>query len=87
MKKILLIYNFPQKKDSVRIKFNRAIFKYKTQSHGGKYQKLTNGVLSKFEKPARSCVIFNENKINDVKQVCHQFGINAKFYQIRKITD
>lgn len=85
MVEILMIYQIPDGKDSIRISFNRKIFKYNIQSHSGKYQKKSQGLLSVFEKPTRSCVIFESKYLEKVRKICKDFGIHTSFYEVKKL--
>jgi hypothetical protein len=87
MKKILMIYNIPQGKDSTRISFNREMFDYRIQTNNGKYDKTSNGLLKNCEKPVRSTVIFDYNLLEPVKKICEKYKISTKFYEIIKIQD
>ena len=49
-----MIYNIPNGNHSTRISFNRELFNYRIQSNNGKYDKKTEGVLKKYEKPIRN---------------------------------
>jgi len=69
-------------KDSERIKINRKLFQYKIQSHKGKYQKTTKGILTNYEKPTRSVVIFNKTKLSPVKKLIEENKIKHKLYEI-----
>jgi hypothetical protein len=85
MNKILMIYNIPKGDDIIRITFNRQLFKYNIQSHKGKYANKSNGILLKYEKPVRSCVIFEKEKLEEVKRLCQKLSIKSKFYQIKDL--
>lgn len=87
MNKILMIYSIPNGNHSTRISFNRELFDYRIQSNNGKYDKKTEGVLKKYEKPVRSTVIFEKNKLEKVKKICTKFEIISKFYTIKEIKD
>ncbi len=80
-----MIYSIPEGKDSLRITFNRKLFNYNVQSHLGKYRKTSQGILSEYEKPVRSVVIFNQKKLTEVKKLCSVLFIDAKFFLIKKI--
>ena len=80
-----MIYHIPNGNDALRIKFNRELFSYKTQSHLGKYVRFTKGILTNYNKPIRSCVIFNQKKIQEVQKLCKKMKINASFFKIEKI--
>ena len=83
MNKILMIYNIPEGDDITRITFNRQLFNYNIQSHKGKYQKKSKGILTNYEKPVRSCVIFDKEKLEQVKKLCKKLDIRTKFYEIK----
>ena len=85
MTKIMMIYSIPEGKDALRITFNRKLFNYNLQSHEGKYKKKSQGILTDYEKPLRSVVIFDKNKLTAVKALCFQLSIDAKFYIIKEI--
>ncbi|MFH0875763.1 MAG: hypothetical protein V1859_07535 [archaeon] len=85
MAKIMMIYSIPDGKDAIRITFNRKLFNYNLQSHEGKYKKKSQGILSKYEKPLRSVVIFDKDKLAAVEVLCSQLSIDAKFYLIKEI--
>ena len=80
-KKILMIYNL-NGKDSERIKLNRKLFQYKTKSHKGKYETISNGILKEYEKPVRSVVIFDKTILNKVKKIVAETNIICKIYEI-----
>lgn len=80
-KKILMIYDL-KGKDSERIKINRKLFQYKIQSHKGKYQKMTKGILTNYEKPTRSVVIFDKTKLLQVKKLIEENKIKHILYEI-----
>lgn len=84
MKEILMIYNIPEGDDTTRIAFNRKLFSYNVQSHSGKYKRKSKGILLKYEKPIRSCVIFENKYLNDVKKLCRSLKIQSIFYQIKE---
>lgn len=79
--KVIMIYNMDGK-DSERIKFNRRLFQYKTQSHKGKYETISKGVLKEYEKPVRSVVIFDKTILNKVKKIAAELKISCKIYEI-----
>ncbi len=87
MAKILMIYHIPDGNASIRISFNRRLLCYRVQSNSGKFDKKTQGILKKYEKPVRSTLIFNNNKYEDVKKLCVDFKIKSKFYEIKEIID
>ena len=86
MTKILMIYSIPKGNDVTRIAFNRKLFNYNLQTHKGRYKSTTKGILEEFEKPIRSCVIFQEKNLSKVKNLCEQFKIIAHFYEIKKLS-
>lgn len=71
-------------RDSERIRFNRRLFQYKVQSHKGKYQSTSKGILIKYEKPVRSVVVFNKKDLAKVKKVVQEFRVAHKLYEINK---
>lgn len=83
MKKIVMIYNL-NGKDSDRIRFNRKLFYYKLQSHKGKYQTKSKGILKNYEKPVRSVVIFENKYLNNVKKLLNEYKIYHKLYYIQR---
>lgn len=87
MAKVMMVYAIPKGNSSVRISFNRKLFNYKRQSHKGKYKKKTEGVLKEFERPTKSCIIFDEEYLLNVDSICEQFKIRRIFYNVilRKI--
>ena len=87
MAEILMIYQIPNGNDSTRISFNRSLFCYRIQSNKGKYDKQSQGILTKFKKPVRSTVIFNREKLDSVRKICKKYNINATFYKIQEIMD
>ena len=82
----LMIYQIPQGNAIKRITLNRKLFAYNTQSHKGKYKKKSNGLLEKYEKPTRSCVIFANEHTPKVKELCKKLAISIKLYKITQIT-
>lgn len=58
------------------------MFQYKTQSHKGKYKKTTKGILTIYEKPTRSVVIFNKTKLPQIKKLIEENNIKHKLYEI-----
>ena len=80
-----MIYQIPKGDASTRISFNRKLFPYRVQGNSGKFDKKTTGILQNYEKPVRSCVIFDSDKINSVKKLCHNFKISAKFYKVEEL--
>lgn len=85
MVKILMIYKIPNADSIKRIQFNRKLFKYNMQINSGKRSVKTNGILSEFEKPIKSCVIFNKKYLEEVKELCKKYKIIYEMYQIKKI--
>jgi hypothetical protein len=82
-----MIYTIPKGNDSIRISFNRKLFCYRMQANSGKFDKKTKGILENYEKPIRSTIIFEKNKLTKVKELCQKFNIDSKFYEIRKISN
>jgi len=82
MAKIMMIYAIPKGDSSVRISFNRKLFNYRIQSHKGKYKNKTKGVLKEFERPTKSCIVFDEEYLFSVNSVCEQFKIRRIFYNV-----
>ena len=80
-----MIYAIPNGDDATRITFNRKLFNYNIQSHRGKYSRKSSGILSEYEKPTRSCVIFSGNFLQNVKNLCKNMKIKATFYEIKKL--
>lgn len=80
-KKALMIYNL-NGKDSKRIKLNRILFQYKNQSHQGKYETISKGILKEYEKPVRSVVIFDKTNLNKVKRIMMELKLSCKIYEI-----
>jgi len=87
MRRILMIYAIPKGNSILRISFNRRLFDYNIQSHSGRYKKKSKGILTEYEKPTRSCVIFNEENLENVRNLCIELSIEAKFYEIKRLTD
>lgn len=85
MKQIMLIYNF-KGNDSQRIKFNRKLLNYNTQSHEGKYKKKTKGILKQYQKPTRSLIIFPKNNLKQIKEILTEFKIDYTLYEIKQLT-
>jgi len=81
----MMIYSIPKGDSTLRINFNRKLFAYNVQSHKGKYQRKTNGILSKVEKPTKSCVIFDRKYLNKVKELCNNLKISYNLYLIKKL--
>lgn len=85
MTEVMMIYQIPDGKDSLRISFNRKVFNYNIQSHSGKYQKKSQGLLSIFEKPTRSCVIFEGKYLPKIRKICQELGIQSNFYEVKRL--
>ena len=81
-----MIYQIPKGDASTRISFNRKLFPYRVQGNNGKFDKKTTGILQKYEKPIRSCVIFDKSKLTLVKNLCLKFKIEAQFYKVEHIS-
>jgi len=81
----MIIYSIPKGDSVLRINFNRKLFSYNIQSHKGKYKRKTEGILKKYEKPIKSCVIFNKIHLKDIRKLCKNTGINYKLYEIKKL--
>ena len=82
-KKVIMIYDL-EGEDSKRIRFNRELFQYKIQSHKGKYNTLSNGVLKNYEKLAKSIVIFDKGFLSKVIKIIKKFGVSCRLYEINK---
>jgi len=82
----MMIYSIPKGDSIIRINFNRKLFDYNVQSHRGKYKRKTKGILSKVDKPAKSCVIFDRRCLKDVKKLCEEFKIDFKLYLVKTLT-
>lgn len=80
----MLIYNF-KGNDSQRIKFNRKLLNYNTQSHKGKYKKKTKGILQQYQKPTRSLIIFQKNNLKKIKKILTEFKIDYALYEIKQL--
>ncbi len=78
-----MIYNL-NGKDSSRISFNRKLFNYRLQSHKGKYQTTSKGILKNHEKPIRSVIIFENKYLNKVRKLLNEYKIFYKLYQIQR---
>ena len=78
-----MIYSIGE--DTKRITFNRKLFSYKIQSHAGKYKYLSKGILTQYEKPLRSVIIFDKEKLLETKKLCKKFNVEVKFYEIAEI--
>jgi len=85
MEQVMLIYNF-KGNDSERIKFNRKLLNYNTQSHKGKYKKKTEGILKQYQRPARSLIIFQKNDLEKIKKILTEFKIDYTLYEIKQLT-
>ncbi len=79
-----MIYSFGD--DAKRITFNRKLFSYNIQSHTGKYKYQSKGILTQYEKPLRSVIIFDKKKLVSTRKLCHKFNVGAKFYEITEIS-
>ncbi len=79
-----MIYSIGE--DAKRISFNRKLFSYNIQSHAGKYKYKSKGILTQYEKPLRSVVIFDKEKLRETKNLCKKFNVEVKFYEIIKIS-
>ena len=84
MTKILMIYSIGE--DTKRIAFNRKLFSYKIQSHAGKYKYKSKGILTQYEKPLRSVIIFDKEKLVETRKLCKRMNIEVKFYEITVIS-
>lgn len=80
-----MIYHIPKGNASTRISFNRKLFCYRVQSNSGKFDKKTEGILKKYEKPIRSTIIFEKNKYSKVRKLCDEYKIKSRFYEIKEI--
>lgn len=80
-----MLYSIPEGNSSLRISFNRKLFPYRMQTHKGKYDKKTNGILTEFRRPINCVVIFPKKNLESVKKLCEEFKINAEFYVGKKI--
>ena len=85
MQKIMMIYAIPKGNDATRITFNRKLLNYNLQSHRGRYVRKSTGILSDYQKPTRSCIIFDMQFLEKVEELCKSMKIDATFYQIKKI--
>ena len=81
-----MIYSIPKADKKIRVQFVRELYNYEIKSHQGKYTHKTKGILDKFRKPANACIIFNINKMKDVKKLCEKYSINSKFYKIEEFS-
>ncbi len=72
--------------DTKRITFNRKLFSYNIQSHAGKYKYQSKGILTQYEKPLRSVIIFDKGKLIETKRLCDKLNVEAKFYEITGIS-
>lgn len=84
MSRVLMIYHIPEGNASKRISFNRKLFHYRMQGNSGKYDKKTTGVLIEYEKPVRSCVVFDKKFLSQVKNVCSEFDVKNTIYEINR---
>lgn len=80
-----MIYSIPEGDSIVRINFNRKLFTYNVQSHKGKYKRKTKGILSKVDKPIKSCVIFDRRFLKDVRRLCREYKIDFKLYLVKPL--
>lgn len=85
MVKILMIYSIPNGNSTLRISFNRKLLNYNVQSHKGRYKRKTNGILSKYERPNKSCIIFDKKHLKEIRNLCKEFKIIHNLYHIRKL--
>lgn len=85
MNEIMLIYDIPGGNDTTRIAFNRKLFNYNVQSHQGKYKRKSKGILPKYEKPTKSCVIFKKEYLSKVKKLCNELKIQYMLYQVKRL--
>jgi hypothetical protein len=81
--KIIMIYDL-KGDDSRRIKFNRGLFEYNIQSHGGKYKTKSKGILKEYTKLSRSVVLFDADNIKKVKKFLNEFEVERKLYEISR---
>lgn len=72
--------------DAKRITFNRKLFSYNIQSHAGKYKYQSEGIITQYEKPLRSVIIFDKEKLVPTRKLCHKLNVGAKFYEIIEIS-
>ena len=86
-KKVLMIYQIPEGDAIKRITFNRKVFAYNLQSHNGKYKRKSQGLLTEYEKPIRSCIIFEHKYILEIRKICEKLAISFKIYEIVQIID
>lgn len=86
-KKVLMIYQIPEGDAIRRITFNRKVFAYNLQSHNGKYKRKSQGLLTEYEKPIRSCIIFEYKYFPKIKEICEKLAISYKLYEIIQIID
>jgi len=80
-----MIYEIPEGNSVLRIQFNRKLFEYNVQTNGGRSKTKTKGILSRYEKPVRSCVIFEKIYLEKVKKLCKEFKIKPNFYYVIKL--
>jgi hypothetical protein len=85
MKKIMLIYSIPNSNKKIRVQFVRKLYDYRIKSHQGKYSYDTKGVLKDYKRPTNACIIFNEDKFKEVKDLCDKFSIKSKFFKVEEI--
>ncbi len=84
MAKVMMIYDVAQD-TSKRIALNRKLFNYNLQSHGGKYKRKSKGLLLKYEKPIRSCIIFDDQFLDETKALCKKLKVKFKLYRIMQL--
>ncbi len=80
-----MIYAIPKGDSVIRIRFNRKLFSYKIQSHRGKYKTNSKGVLTKYEKPTKSCVIFEKDNLDDIRILCRKFKVKPRFFSVQEL--
>ncbi len=82
----MLIYAIPNADKKLRVQFCRRLYDYKVDSHKGRYSTTTRGILDKFERPTRSCIIFEKSKMKKIKELCDEFKIQVMFYKVERIS-
>ena len=85
MENIMMIYAIPLGDSVIRIRFNRKLLNYKIQSHQGRYEINSKGILTKYEKPTKSCIIFEKDSLDDVKSLCKKFKIKSRFFRVQEL--
>lgn len=80
--KILFLLKKPIRNDTKRIQFARGLCTTIIPSHSHKYYSKTHGVLDEFEKPGRAIVVFNKQKLSDVKKYCQANNAQAVFFEV-----